>query len=731
MTEPGAGPADVIRGLVEVTAPVTPDRAAYVIYTSGSTGRPKGVIGTHRGLMTRWAWFTQAYPEQRGVPVLARGSVSFLDSATEILGTLLEGGRVVLADETEMKDPVGLVGLVRAHRVERVTMVPSLLAVVLDVIAADPEAVASVSCWVSSGEPLPATVATRFAALLPGARLLNLYGASEVAADSLAQEVTGLPVLVGTPISGTRVHILDAGLRPVPVGVPGEVYVAGAGLARGYIDRPGVTAHRFVADPFSRAGDRLYRTGDVARWDRWGRVEHLGRSDAQVVLRGFRIELGEIEAVLRSCPGVEQAVVVVHTDTTGTDRIVGYVTGAVTGAGVREFVGGRVPEYMVPSVVMVVPVWPVTASGKVDRAGLPEPVWESGVGYVGPRSVVEARLCQVWQEVLGLDRVGVHDDFFTLGGHSLIATRLVARIRAVLGVVVSVREVFTAPTVAGLAVRVVRARQRRLPPITPVVREGQWVPLSSAQQRLWFLHEFDPTGVEYHTGFGLRLVGPVDLGAVRAAVAGVVARHGVLRSVFDTVDGQGVQRVVPVEEAPVVVGWVDVSGAVDPGAERDRVVADVVGQPFDLRSGPVVRVVVVRESPESHVLVWVMHHLVTDGWSMGVVVREFGEGYAAAVAGGAGSWSELPVGYADFAVWQRELFSGEVLAGQVGYWRERLAGVPVLELPTDHPRPPVRTSAGAVHRFTVPAALTGTLHELAQSRGATLFMALTAVTQLL
>ncbi|AUS81135.1 hypothetical protein C1701_25465 [Actinoalloteichus sp. AHMU CJ021] len=724
-------PGQAVRSLVEVTAPVTPDRAAYVIYTSGSTGRPKGVIGTHRGLMTRWAWFTQAYPEQRGVPVLARGSVSFLDSATEILGTLLEGGQVVLADETEMKDPVGLVGLVRAHRVERVTMVPSLLAVVLDVIAADPEAVASVSCWVSSGEPLPATVATRFAALLPGARLLNLYGASEVAADSLAQEVTGLPVLVGTPISGTRVHILDAGLRPVPVGVPGEVYVAGAGLARGYIDRPGVTAHRFVADPFSRAGDRLYRTGDVARWDRWGRVEHLGRSDAQVVLRGFRIELGEIEAVLRSCPGVEQAVVVVHTDTTGTDRIVGYVTGAVTGAGVREFVGGRVPEYMVPSVVMVVPVWPVTASGKVDRAGLPEPVWESGVGYVGPRSVVEARLCQVWQEVLGLDRVGVHDDFFTLGGHSLIATRLVARIRAVLGVVVSVREVFTAPTVAGLAVRVVRARQRRLPPITPVVREGQWVPLSSAQQRLWFLHEFDPTGVEYHTGFGLRLVGPVDLGAVRAAVAGVVTRHGVLRSVFDTVDGQGVQRVVPVEEAPVVVGWVDVSGAVDPGAERDRVVADVVGQPFDLRSGPVVRVVVVRESPESHVLVWVMHHLVTDGWSMGVVVREFGEGYAAAVAGGAGSWSELPVGYADFAVWQRELFSGEVLAGQVGYWRERLAGVPVLELPTDHPRPPVRTGAGATRTFTVPAGLAARLRDTGRETNATLFMALTAVTQLL
>ncbi|NEE35558.1 amino acid adenylation domain-containing protein, partial [Streptomyces sp. SID7982] len=716
------------------------DNAAYVIHTSGSTGRPKGVLGLHGGLLSRWAWFADRYPGSRSAVVCAKSSVSFLDSATELLGTLVHGGHVVLASDEAAKDPFALAELVRRHRVQRLTLVPSLLAVLLD--ETDPVALASCTTWISSGEPLSRSLAARFHAKLPHARLLNLYGSSEISADSLAWEADGPDVRIGSPLWNTRVRVLDARLNPVPRGVPGELYVAGAGLARGYTNRPGGTAERFVADP-SGSGDRLFRTGDLVRWAADGDLEHLGRADDQVKVRGFRIEPGEIEAALRHHPDVADAAAAVREDAEGTARIAAYLVPAEgralpTGRDLREAVRRRLPDYMVPSAFVPLDALPMTASGKLDRRALPTPVWAESAAYVAPRDGTEAALAAIWAEVLGVERIGAEDDFFALGGHSLLATRVISRVRGGLGAELTVRDLFEAPRLADLAGAVDRATaaaatrggtpQGEPPahePLAPASREGR-LPLSFAQERLWFLDDFAPGATEYHVAGTLRLTGSLDHAALTAAVAGLVARHEALRTTFTAVDGQGTQVVHAAMDVPVRTASAATDEALDALLRAETAV------PFDLRTGPLLRVLLVATAePDTHTLLLVMHHIVTDGWSMGIITRELSALYAAAVRGEDAALPELAVQYPDYAVWQRRRLAEAGLDGQLAYWRDRLDGLEPLDLPTDRPRPAVRTSAGAQHAFEVPAELARELNALGRDRGASLFMVVTALTQLL
>ncbi|MFE6009054.1 amino acid adenylation domain-containing protein, partial [Streptomyces sp. NPDC056450] len=747
---------------------LTASNTAYVIYTSGSTGRPKGVLGLHGGLLSRWAWFAETYPEWRDAVVCAKSSVSFLDSATEILGTLVHGGRIILASDDEAKDPLALARLIERHRVERMTLVPSLLSVLLD--ETDPAALASCRCWISSGEPLSRALAARFREQLPHARLLNLYGSSEISADSLVWEAEGPDVRIGRPVWNNQVYVLDGRLRPVPRGVPGELYVAGAGLARGYANRPDRTAERFIADPFDPSG-RLFRTGDLVRWTSDGTLEHLGRADDQVKVRGFRIEPGEIEAALRRHPAISDAAIVVRDDRQGTARLAGYVVPAEghsvpAARELRDLIRRSLPDYMVPAAFVPIAGLPLTSSGKLDRRSLPTPDWAESAEYLAPRTDTERALAAIWTEVLDTAQVGAEDDFFALGGHSLLATRVISRIRSGLGTELTVRHLFEAPRLADLAAvldaladstSVSNASARggaadtarggadsangadsacggadsAAPAdvqgggaIVPASREGR-LPLSFAQERLWFLDDFAPGAAEYNVCGTLRLTGTLDLPALRAAVAGLVARHEALRTTFETVDGHGTQ---------VVHDTMDVTvRATAPGTdgELEAALRAEAAASFDLATGPLLRVLLATTGADSHVLMLTMHHIVTDGWSMGVITRELSALYTGAVRGEEAGLRPLPIQYPDYAVWQRDRLAGDTLDSQLAYWRDTLEGLEPLELPTDRPRPAVRTSAGAMHAFEVPAELTRRLTGLGRARGASLFMTLTAITQLL
>ncbi|MDY7091257.1 MAG: AMP-binding protein, partial [Actinomycetota bacterium] len=413
---------------------------AYVIYTSGSTGEPKGVVGTQRGSVNRFSWFDRRWPWQTGDVVVAKTSLSFLDATSEILEPLLHGGCVVMADLEQARSPQALAELIRDHGATRMTMVPSLLAGLLDDGGLDP---GSTATWICSGEALPAAVAQRFAAACPNARLLNFYGFSESSADSLWAEVGGEgAVPIGRPIANTRAYVLDHALRVVPPGVVGEVYVAGAGLARGYLGRPGLTSTRFVASPF-HPGERMYRTGDLAAWRGDGQLLYAGRADNQVKIRGVRVELDEVQAAMLACPGVVQAVAVAR-DTGSDVQLVGYVTGPVEGGSVREFVAARLPQAMVPAAVLVLDALPLNPNGKLDRQALPAPTF-AGKPYRAPETDREQALCGLFAEVLGVPRVGLDDSFFDLGGHSLLAATLAARVGRRLGAELTVREVFQTP----------------------------------------------------------------------------------------------------------------------------------------------------------------------------------------------------------------------------------------------------------------------------------------------
>ncbi|WP_272419266.1 amino acid adenylation domain-containing protein [Polyangium jinanense] len=699
------------------------ENLAYLIYTSGSTGRPKGVSMTHRSAtqFLRWANEVFSPAEMRGV--LAATSVCFDLSIFEMFGPLTMGGVVVLAP-----DALALPTLPDRDHVTLVNTVPSAMAELVRMQGV-PGSVRTVNL---AGEPLPLSLAERVHELPSVERLYNLYGPTEDTTYStftLVQRGARTAPTIGRPIRGTRAYVLDPQMRIVPVGVRGELYLAGEGLARGYLDRPGLSAERFLPDPFGpEAGARMYRTGDIARWLPDGTLEYFGRADHQIKLRGFRIELGEIEVAMRSHPGVRDAVVVAR-----HDRLVAYLVAdsepPPAPSSLRESLRRLLPEYMIPAAFVALPALPLSPNGKVDRGALPEPSHApvaGSEGDPGPRSPVEQTLADAFAEVLRQPRVGVYDDFFALGGHSLLATQLVSRVRAALGVEVPLRALFEAPTVSGLAERI-EVEQRKggmvLPRVTRQDREGE-LPLSFAQQRLWFLDQLAPGSTAYHMPFALRLSGELDVEALRKAFEALLHRHEALRTTLEAVEGRATQKI----HAPRAfeLGLDDLSTAEDPESAAYRAGAEEVLRPFDLAAGPLIRVRLFRLRDRHHVLVMVMHHIVSDGWSMGVLMRELVAHYEAARAGRAAVLPELRVQYADYALWQRSWLSGDVLERQLGYWREQLAGVAPLELPTDRPRPAVPSHRGASVKVSLGAELTEGLRALARRQGVTLFMVLLA-----
>ncbi|MFF9672031.1 non-ribosomal peptide synthase/polyketide synthase [Streptomyces eurythermus] len=848
--------------------------AAYVIYTSGSTGTPKGVTVTHRGLGGFTSAAAERYAVGPGDRVLQFSSPSFDASVLELCVSVLCGATLVvpphgpwLGDE--------LAAVLDEYRITHALIPPAALATLPDPAQGTARHLRTL---IVGAEACPAGLVDRWA---PGRRMINSYGPTE--ATIVATWTGPLTAGRGTPTIGgalphTRVYVLDAAMRPVPPGADGELFVGGDAVARGYLGRPGLTAARFVADPFGTPGARLYRTGDRARWTADGELEFLGRLDRQVKIRGFRIEPGEIEAALRRAGGgaVGEAVVVVREDDPGHRRLVAYVTPAeqqapttptddaepvdpaalsdsgeprdaagpvgaaepvdsaavsdsaeprdaaapadateragsaalagaeptdvaesrdaevpagaagpdnsaapadsgeprafagrpssvapTGGAGpvasaaptgsaeprepaapaaasaaasaavpaipaqsldpvsLRAAVGRLLPAHMVPAVVVVLERMPLTPQHKIDRRALPAPDRAVGGGRVAPRSEGERVLAAIWAEVLGVDAVGVTDDFFELGGESLLAARVLARVRDELGVRLTLRDVFTARTVAALAPLLAdpsatAARE----PIPPAPAEGA-LPLSSAQRRLWYLDDLSDGGTEYNTGVALRLRGALDPDALRRSLYRLAARHASLRTTFATADGQGVQRVAPQPELPLRTA--DLSGAPDAEEAVEALLTEELERPFDLAAGPLTRALLVRLGAEEHVLLLAQHHIVTDGWSVGILTRELAALYEAEVTGEPAGMAEPAVQYPDFALWERRQRSGDADTADLAYWKRHLAGLQQLELPTDRPRPAVRTTVGAAHRHVLPAELVSRLRRLAAGRGTTLF----------
>ncbi len=718
---------------------VTADHLCYVIYTSGSTGRPKGTEVPHRAIPGFFWDVEYARFDERTV-LLQHASISWDVLTLELWPALLRGGTSVLLP-AQTSEPALLGEQVREHGVTATWISSAYFNSIVDTT---PEVLSGLEQVMIGGEAVSVAHVRRAQALHPELRIVNGYGPSECTVFASCYPVPpgfdAATIPIGKPIGDRRVYLLDRYSGPVPVGVAGELCVGGPAVARGYLNRPELTAERFVPDPFSaEAGARMYRTGDRVRWRADGVLEFVGRMDQQVKVRGFRVEPGEVEGVLASHPGVREAAVVVREDATGAKALMGYAAAPdVRGAELREWLRERLPEHMLPSAVVVVEAMPLTPHGKLDRRALPEPDGAGAEeGYVAPRSPAEELAAGVWAEVLGVERVGVEDSFYELGGHSLLAMRVASRVGELLGTEVGPGAVLEGRTVAGLVERVEAARRAGagtpapLAPLAPVPRDGP-LPLSFAQQRLWFIHQMEPESPAYNMPFALRLKGALDPALVERSLAEVVRRHETLRTVFPVVDGEPVQVVR--EEGDVRLPVTDLRAL--PEGEREDAVrrhaAEEALRPFDLAAGPLLRSSLLHTADEEWVLLFTLHHVVGDGWSMGVLAAEVSELYTALSEGRGPRLPELPVQYADYAVWQRSWLSGGVLEAQLAWWREQLAGAPpLLELPTDRPRGTLRGWEGRSVELALPGETGAALAALSRREGATLFMTLLAAWQLL
>ncbi|MGN5634527.1 amino acid adenylation domain-containing protein [Streptomyces sp. AC154] len=716
------------------------DHPAYVIYTSGSTGRPKGVVTPYRGLTNmqynhQKEIFDPAIASAGGRRLRIAHTVSFaFDMSWEELLWLVEGHEVHVCDEELRRDAEALVAYCDSHRIDVVNVTPTYAQLLIEEGLLDQDEAAGKhrpALVLLGGEAVPDTVWTRLRRT-EGTYGYNLYGPTEYTINTLGASTTDSATsTVGVPIRGTRAHVLDSMLRPVPPGSPGELYIAGTGLARGYHDRTALTAERFVADPFGEPGERMYRTGDLVRQRPDGLIDFLGRTDDQVKIRGYRIELGEISTALSTHPEVAHAAVVVS-ERAGTKRLVGYVVpeeGAGAGEALtrplRDHLKTRLPDYMVPAALVTLDALPLTVNGKLDVRALPAPdLAVAGTGRA-PRDPREETLCALFAEVLGLPAgsVDIDSDFFDLGGHSLLATRLVSRARTALDAELAIRDLFEAPTVAELVARAARTDGAARPALVAGERPER-LPLSHAQQRLWVIQQIECTSAAYNFSLAMRLRGPLDPDAWRTALADVTARHEALRTVFSTAsDGQVFQRVLPAEEAHPVVEYRRATEDEVPG-----IIDTIVNRPFDLAAELLLRATVVELSPEDHVVVLLLHHITTDEWSDRPFLRDLAAAYAARLEGRVPDWEPLPVQYADYALWQERLLGDpadgtSLAARQLDHWRTALAGAPEeLELPTDRARPARPAFSGAELDIAFDAPVHAGLKRLARETGASMFM---------
>ncbi|HEV7509125.1 MAG TPA: amino acid adenylation domain-containing protein [Thermoanaerobaculia bacterium] len=737
-----------------VGADVPPAGLAYVLYTSGSTGTPKGVEVSHRAVvrLVRETGYASFGP---GEVFLQLVPMSFDAATFEIWGPLLHGGLLALLPPGPFTLADVYAAVVR-HGVTTLWLTSGLFHLAVEEGLAP---LGGLRQLLAGGDVLSHPHVLRALAALPGVELVNGYGPTENTTFSTTHRLRGglaageASVPIGRPISGSRAYVLDRSLAPLPVGCVGELYVGGAGVARGYLGHPALTAERFVPDPFSAdprapgVDDRLYRTGDLARWRPDGTLDFLGRRDFQVKVRGFRVEPGEVESALLLHPGVREAVVTAVAEagagrppeSAGGHRLVAYYVpeGAdgPAAADLRRHLRESLPEHMVPSLFVSLPELPLNANGKVDRQALPSPeaIGEADTApRTPPRNPVEEVIAGIWEDLLGLDPldhpVGVDDDFFHLGGHSLLVIRLLSRLRQAFGADLPVQRVFAAPTVAGLAAAMAAAgrREEALPPIVPLQSRHGVLPLSYPQRRLWFMDRLAPESPTYNIPSGYLLRGALAPAALAAALAEIVCRHEVLRTrIVAVAHGEAGQEVGPPPTTPLPLA--DLSGL--PSARRAPELAALAGREarhgFDLRRGPMLRSTLVRLEEGEHAFLFTLHHIASDGWSEGVLRRELSALYAAALAGEPSPLAPLPLQYADFAAWQRA-WPEEALAAQLAHWKERLAGTPALTLPADRPRPPVASFRGDSLRLDLPPELAGALRRLARRGQATLFMTVLA-----
>jgi amino acid adenylation domain-containing protein len=724
---------------------VAGDSLAYVIYTSGSTGKPKGAMNTHAAIYNRLCWMQETYGLTPADDILQKTPFSFDVSVWEFFWPLMTGARLVVARPGGHRDSAYLIELIKRQHVTTLHFVPAMLHVFL--AEEGVEACTSLRRVICSGEALSLDLQDRFFGLLPRVELHNLYGPTEAAVDVTFWECDAAcnhtTVPIGRPIGNTQIYIVDKHNQLVPVGVPGELYIGGVQLARGYHKRAELTAERFVPDPFSSIpGARLYRTGDLARYLLDGSIEYLGRLDFQVKIRGFRIELGEIEAVLGEHPNVRDVVAVVREDTahdtTGDKRIVAYVVlngeCATPAAELRRLVKEKLPSFMIPAAFVFLSELPLMPNGKIDRGALPAPEQQTDDdGYVEPRNPVEELIAEVWADVLNVERVGIHDKFFELGGHSLLAAQVMSRVQKLFKTELPLRLLFEFPTVAAFAEQMAAIRNDdvvNLPPLEPVSREVD-PPLSFAQQRLWFLDQLEP-GSQYNMPGAVGLSGPLDWVALEKSLSEIVRRHEILRTTFPLTSGEAVQVVAA--PAPLAVPVTDLSELPlrERDARLDAMLAREAGELFDLTRGPLLRVKLVRNAGDEHVLLVTMHHIVSDGWSSDLFLRELATLYQAYAEGMESPMPPLPVQYADFACWQRTWLQDENLNSLLDYWVKQLKGAPpFLELPSDHVRPATRSNNGSRQSVMLPDSLTGDLKRLSREESVTLFMMLAAAFKVL
>jgi amino acid adenylation domain-containing protein/non-ribosomal peptide synthase protein (TIGR01720 family) len=731
---------------------VQPQNLAYVIYTSGSTGQPKGVQVAHQGLVNMTLAQQAAFGVSDSSRVLQFASISFDASISEIAMALSAGALLELLPNESPLVGAELLSFLNQRAITHVTLPPSVLATLP--YSPDVDALPELETLIVAGEACSPELMRRWAR---GRRFVNAYGPTETTVCATVAECRpDEPLTIGRPIANSQAYLLDDRMEPVPVGVIGELYLAGVGLARGYLHRPDLTAERFVPNPFShpegtRPGARLYRSGDLARYTADGRIDYVGRADTQVKLRGYRIEPEQIAAQLRQHPQVADALVLARFDT-GEQRLVAYVVRepANTGTGehservaaaLREHLKQRLPSYMLPSAIVELDAWPLTPNGKIDRKALPAPDQhgsELESAFVAPYSPLEDVLAGIWADVLRRERVGVHDSFFDLGGHSLLATQVVSRIREALKVELSLRELLEAPTIAALALKVAQARQAAPelipPPLVPVAHDDG-LPLSFAQQRLWFLAQMDPSSPAYNIPNAMRIRGPLNVAALEQSLNAIVRRHEVLRTTFRAEGGQPVQVITPALTIPLPLVDLQFLPADVREARAITMAGEEAQRSFDLQHGPLLRASLLQLDTQEYVLLWSVHHIAADGWSMSIFMRELLTFYRAIAAGtpdaAAATLPALPIQYADYAVWQRSWLQGAVLEAQLDYWKQQLAETTPLQLPTDYPRPAVATLRGTMYEFEIPQVATETLRAIGRRDGATLFMTLLAAWQVL
>ncbi|MBG1243498.1 non-ribosomal peptide synthetase [Nostoc sp. NZL] len=718
---------------------------AYVLYTSGSTGRPKAVAIEHRSPVALVSWASEVFSSQQLAGVLASTSICFDLSVFELFVPLCWGGKVILA-----VNALHLPTLPTANQVTLINTVPSAIAELIRVISL-PDGVCTVNL---AGEPLQNQLVQQIYQQKTIQHVFNLYGPSEDTTYStfalIEKGISQLPT-IGRPIANTQAYILDRYLQPVPIGVPGELYISGSGLARGYLNARELTQEKFISHPFSNdPHSRLYKTGDLVRYLSDGNIEYLGRIDYQVKIRGFRIELGEIESVLAQHPDVETSVVIARQDTPNTQSLVAYFVPShkqtLTISELRQFLKRKLPEYMVPSAFVMLETLPLTPNGKLDRKALPAPDTarpELDKVFVAPRTPIEEVIAGIWTQVLGLEKVGSNDNFFELGGHSLLATQVISRLRDAFQVELPLRYLFESPTIAELAQSIeelMKAGQglKELP-IQPCSRQTN-LPLSFAQQRLWFIDQLEPGSSLYNDTIAVRLTGRLNIAALAQSLNEIVQRHEALRTAFTTVDGQPVQVITPVLRLslPIVdlrsrsVSFRESLPSNTQQIEIEHFATEELQRPFNLAEGPLLRVMLLELDKDEHVLLFTIHHIVSDAWSLGLLVQEAATLYEAFNRGQSSPLPELPIQYADFAYWQQQWLVGEVLEKQLSYWQRHLSGAPnMLKLPMARPRPTVQTFGVGSTNFVIPKALTEEIKTLSRQEGVTLFMILLATLQTL